>query len=69
MSARDATELARAPAAPHCPICQSRLNVRPLRRQLAADGVPFWACDLCVVAWTVRDGENPRSIPDDSGTR
>jgi hypothetical protein len=67
MSARDATELARVPAAPRCPICQSRLSVRRLRRQLVADGVRYWACDACLVASTARDGENLSSIPDDSG--
>jgi formate dehydrogenase maturation protein FdhE len=69
MSARDATELARVPAAPPCPICQSQASVRPMMRQLVADGVQYWACDACLVAWTARDDEALRSITDDSGAR
>ena len=69
MSARDATELARVPAAPPCPICQSQASVRPMMRQLVADGVQYWACDACLVAWTAHDDEDLRSITDDSGAR
>jgi hypothetical protein len=40
-----------------------------MMRQLVADGVQYWACDACLVAWTARDDEDLRSITDESVAR
>jgi hypothetical protein len=40
-----------------------------MMRQLVGDGVQYWACDACLVAWTARDDEALRSITDDRGAR
>jgi hypothetical protein len=43
---------------PHCVLCHGRLGVRRLARDRDGDGVRYWACDDCQVAWATRDAED-----------
>lgn len=69
MPMRDATELTRIPVAPPCFLCQSPDRVRLLVREWTAEGIQYWACDGCDVAWAMRDGEDVKSMAGDRSSR
>ncbi len=57
MSLRDVSETSACGAIPHCFLCHRRLSVRPLGGKSATDGVRYWTCDDCEVAWATADGK------------
>jgi hypothetical protein len=69
MPMRHATELTRIPVAPPCFLCQSPDRVRLLVREWTAEGIQYWACDGCDVAWAMRDGEDVKSMAGDRSSR
>jgi hypothetical protein len=69
MSLRDVSQTFARGAIPHCLLCHNRLGVRPLVRQWATDGVRYWTCDNCMMAWASRDGETLTSTAADRTPR
>lgn len=68
MPSRDVPQSSpRGRVVPPCLLCHGTLGVRPLMRQ--PEGVKYWACDDCRVAWASRNAEDPRSIEADQSPR
>jgi hypothetical protein len=62
MRDRDATESVGVPVVPSCRNCHESSQVRPVPLSEKFPDVQYWRCDRCGFVWATRDGEDLRTL-------